>query len=160
MRLLFSTVMEGLYPPMKTYLPPVHEIERKWHLVDAEDRVLGRLASRIATVLMGKDKPCYTDFLDTGDFLIVINADKVKLTGNKWENKTYYSHSGYPGGLKQIKARELLDKHPEQLMKLAVKGMLPKNKLGRRMLKKLKVYAGSDHPHQAQKPEPLVLGED
>jgi len=152
--------MEGLYCPMKTYLPPVHEIERKWYLVDAEDRILGRLASRIATILMGKDKPWYTDFLDTGDFLIVINADKVKLTGNKWEGKTYYSHSGYPGGLKQIRARELLDKHPEQLVKLAVKGMLPKNKLGRRMLKKLKVYAGNDHPHQAQKPEPLVLGED
>ena len=125
--------------------------------MDAEERVLGRLASRIASVLMGKEKPCYTAFLDTGDFLIVINADKVKLTGNKWDKKIYYSHSGYPGGLKQISARELLDKHPEQLMKKAVKGMLPRNKLGRRMFKKLKVYAGGDHPHQAQKPEPLVV---
>lgn len=156
----FDGFLEGLHPRMKTYLPSVHDIERKWFLVDAEERVLGRLASRIASVLMGKEKPCYTAFLDTGDFLIVINADKVKLTGNKWENKTYYSHSGYPGGLKTIQARELLGKHPEQLMKLAVKGMLPKNKLGRKMFKKLKVYAGSDHPHQAQKPEPLVLGEN
>ena len=160
--LLFRTVMQSLgsNSPMKTYLPRVHEIDRKWYLVDAEERVLGRLASRIASVLMGKEKPCYTAFLDTGDFLIVINADKVKLTGNKWDKKIYYSHSGYPGGLKQISARELLDKHPEQLMKKAVKGMLPRNKLGRRMFKKLKVYAGGDHPHQAQKPEPLVLGEE
>ena len=142
---------------MKTYLPPVNEIDRKWYVVDAEDRILGRLASRIASILMGKEKPWYTDFLDTGDFLIVVNADKVRLTGKKWESKTYYSHSGYPGGLKQIRAKDLLNKHPERLMRLAVKGMLPKNKLGRRMLKKLKVYAGSDHPHQAQKPEPLVF---
>ena len=142
---------------MKTYIKPVNEIERKWYLVDAEDRILGRLASRIATILMGKDKPWYCDFLDTGDFLIVVNADKVMLTGKKWENKMYYSHSGYPGGLKEIRAKDLLGKHPERLMKFAVKGMLPKNKLGRKMLKKLKVYAGSDHPHQAQKPEPLVF---
>ncbi|MCZ6486350.1 MAG: 50S ribosomal protein L13 [Acidobacteria bacterium] len=142
---------------MKTYIKPVSEIERKWYLVDAEDRVLGRLASRIASILMGKEKPWYCDFLDTGDFLIVVNADKVMLTGKKWEQKTYYAHSGYPGGLKEIRAKELLSKHPERLMTFAVKGMLPKNKLGRKMLKKLKVYAGSDHPHQAQKPEALVF---
>ncbi|MCH8820831.1 MAG: 50S ribosomal protein L13 [Acidobacteria bacterium] len=142
---------------MKTYLPPVKEIDRRWYLVDAEDRVLGRLATRLATILMGKDKAWYTDFLDTGDFLVVVNADKVRLTGKKWENKTYYRHSGYPGGLKQIKAKDLLVKHPEDLLRLAVKGMLPKNKLGKKMIKKLKVYAGSDHPHQAQKPESLLL---
>ncbi|MDA2927339.1 50S ribosomal protein L13 [Acidobacteria bacterium AH-259-G07] len=142
---------------MKTYLPKVDEIERKWYVVDAEGQVLGRLASRIASILMGKRKPWYTDFLETGDFIIVVNADKVKLTGKKWEKKNYYSHSGYPGGLKQITAKELRDKHPERLVKLAVKGMLPKNKLGRRTLKKLKVYAGSEHPHRAQKPEPLTF---
>lgn len=142
---------------MKTYLPKVDEIERKWYVVDAEGQVLGRLASRIASILMGKEKPWYTDFLETGDFIIVVNADKVKLTGKKWEKKNYYSHSGYPGGLKQITAKELRDKHPERLLKLAVKGMLPKNKLGRRMLKKLKVYAGSEHPHRAQKPELLTF---
>ena len=142
---------------MKTYLPPVKEIERRWYLVDAEGRVLGRLASRLAMILMGKDKAWYTDFLDTGDFLVVVNADKVRLTGKKWEDKSYYNHSGYPGGLKEIKAKDLLAKHPEDLLRLAVKGMLPKNKLGKKMIKKLKVYAGSDHPHQAQKPESLVL---
>ncbi len=142
---------------MKTYIKPVNEIERKWYLVDAEDRILGRLASRIASILMGKEKPWYCDFLDTGDFLIVVNADKVMLTGKKWEKKTYYAHSGYPGGLKEILAKDLLSKHPERLMTFAVKGMLPKNKLGRKMLKKLKVYAGSDHPHQAQKPEALMF---
>ena len=142
---------------MKTYLKPVNEIDRKWYLVDAEDRILGRLASRIASILMGKEKPWYCDFLDTGDFLIVVNAEKIMLTGNKWEDKIYYSHSGYSGGLKEIRAKDLRSKHPERLMRFAVKGMLPKNKLGRKMLKKLKVYAGSDHPHQAQKPEALVF---
>jgi len=144
---------------MKTYLPSVAEIEsgRRWYLVDAEGQVLGRLATRIATVLMGKDKPSYTAFLDTGDFLIVVNAEKVKLTGKKWESKTYYSHSGYPGGLKEMKAEKLSSGSPERLVTLAVKGMLPKNKLGQKMLKKLKVYAGDSHPHQAQQPEPLAL---
>ncbi|MEE8349137.1 MAG: 50S ribosomal protein L13 [Acidobacteriota bacterium] len=142
---------------MKTYLPSVKEMERKWYLVDAEDRVLGRLASRLAIILMGKDKAWYTDFLDTGDFLVVVNADKVRLTGKKWDNKIYYRHSGYPGGLKETKAKDLLVKHPEDLLLFAVKGMLPKNKLGKKMIKKLKVYAGSDHPHQAQAPEALVL---
>lgn len=126
-----------------------------WHVVDAENQVLGRMASRIASVLMGKEKAWYTDFLETGDFVIVVNAEKVKLTGRKWESKYYYSHSGYPGGLKQTTAKELRDSRPEQIIRLAVKGMLPKNKLGKKILKKLKVYSGSQHPHEAQKPEPL-----
>jgi large subunit ribosomal protein L13 len=142
---------------MKTYLPKVDEIDRKWYVVDAEARVLGRIASRVATVLMGKEKPIYTDFLDTGDFVVVVNADKLKLTGRKLEEKKYYRHSGYPGGLREATAGQVLDKHPERLIQLAVKGMLPKNKLGRRMLKRLKVYAGGEHPHQAQQPEPLTF---
>ncbi len=140
---------------MKTYFPKASEIERKWYVVDAENQVVGRLATRIASVLMGKDKPCYTDFLDTGDFVIVVNADKVRLTGKKWSSKVYYSHSGYPGGLKESRAEELLSRHPERLLQLAVKGMLPKTKLGRGMFKKLKVYAGNQHPHEAQEPEAL-----
>ncbi|GAB4233936.1 MAG: 50S ribosomal protein L13 [Acidobacteriota bacterium] len=142
---------------IKTFLPDVESIERRWYVVDATDQVVGRLASRIATILMGKDKPIYTDFLDTGDFVIVVNADKVKFTGSKWDDKVYYRHSGRPGGLREIGAREMLAKHPERLLQLAVKGMLPKNKLGRHMLKRLKVYAGPEHPHQAQQPEPLSL---
>ncbi len=140
---------------MKTYFPKASEIERKWYVVDAENQVVGRLATRIASVLMGKDKPCYTDFLDTGDFVIVVNAEKVRLTGKKWSAKVYYSHSGYPGGLKESRAEELLSRHPERLLQLAVKGMLPKTKLGRGMFKKLKVYAGNQHPHEAQEPEVL-----
>lgn len=140
---------------MKTYLPPTEAIERNWYVVDAENQVLGRLASRIASVLMGKEKPCYTDFLDTGDFVIVVNAEKVRLTGKKWEEKVYYSHSGRPGGLKQVTARQLWNKAPERLIEFAVRGMLPKNKLGRRMLRKLKVYSGPSHPHQAQQPKTL-----
>lgn len=142
---------------MNTFLPKIDEVERRWFVVDASDQVLGRLASVLATVLMGKNKPTYTSFLDTGDYVVVINAEKVRLTGNKWEEKTYYSHSGYPGGLKQINARELLVKHPERLVEFAVRGMLPKTKLGRKMLKKLKVYRGPDHPHQAQQPQTLTV---
>jgi len=142
---------------MGTYFPKSSEIEKKWYVVDAEDQVVGRLASRIASVLMGKDKPCYTDFLDTGGFVVVVNAEKVRLTGKKWSDKVYYSHSGYPGGLKQIRAEDLLNQHPERLLQLAVKGMLPKTKLGRSMFKKLKVYAGNQHPHQAQNPEVLTF---
>ncbi len=142
---------------MKTFLPRVASIERKWFVVDGRDRVLGRIASRVASILMGKEKPTYTDFMDTGDFVIVINADRIKLTGKKYQEKMYYSHSGYPGGLKKISAGELLKKHPKRLVEYAVKGMLPKNKLGKKMLKKLKVYAGQDHPHQAQKPVARVL---
>ena len=142
---------------MKTYLPKVADLEKKWWLVDAEGRVLGRLATQVAMVLMGKNKAEYTDFLDTGDFVVVINAGKVRLTGNKLDQKSYYRHSGYPGGLKDTSARDLLKKHPDRIITLAVKGMLPKTKLGRQMLKKLKVYGAADHPHQAQQPEPLSL---
>lgn len=125
--------------------------------MDASDQVLGRLATRLATLLMGKDRPNYTDFLDTGAFVIVVNADKVRLTGKKWSQKVYYSHSRYPGGLKEITAESLLRRYPDRLVRLAVRGMLPKNKLGKRMIRKLKIYAGADHPHQAQKPESLAL---
>ncbi len=140
---------------MKTFLPKVDERERKWYVVDAEAQVLGRLASRVAAVLMGKTKPTYSDFLDTGDFVVVLNADKVRLTGKKLDDKIYYSHSGHPGGLAAVTARRLQAKHPERLVEAAVRGMLPKTKLGRRMIKRLKVYAGDQHPHQAQQPQPL-----
>ena len=126
-------------------------------MVDADDQVLGRMATRIASFLMGKEKPIYTDFLDTGDFVVVVNIDKVKLSGKKWDDKFYYSHSGYPGGLKQISAAKLMDKHPDRVIKHAVKGMLPKNKLGKQMLKRLKVYTGPEHPHSAQKPQTLTF---
>jgi len=142
---------------MKTFLPKVESLDRQWFLVDASDQVLGRIASGIASVLMGKGKPTYTDFLDTGDFVVVINAEKVKLTGKKWDDKVYYSHSGYPGGLKEVSARRMLEKHPERIVQFAVKGMLPKNKLGSRMLKRLKVYSGEEHPHVAQQPEALAF---
>jgi len=125
--------------------------------VDAEGETLGRLASRIAPILKGKHKPIYTPHLDCGDFVIVINADKVRVTGRKLDQKMYHHHSGYPGGLKSISLRDQLDKHPERVIEAAVKGMLPKNKLGRRMFKKLKVYASATHPHEAQRPKPLEL---
>ncbi len=141
----------------KTYMAKKGEVERKWYLVDAKDKTLGRLASKIAVILMGKHKPQYTPHVDCGDFVVVINADKVKLTGQKWEKKIYYWHSGYLGGLKSRTAKEMLEKKPEYLIYHAVKGMLPKNNLARRMLKKLKVYAGENHPHQAQKPEPIEI---
>ena len=131
------------------------DVEKKWYVVDASGKVLGRLANKIAVVLMGKHKPTYTPHVDTGDYVIVVNADKVVLTGKKLDQKKYYRHSGYPGGLKELTARQMFEKHPEKVIYLAVKRMLPKNKLGRKMLKKLKVYAGPEHPHQAQKPEPL-----
>ncbi len=142
---------------MKTYLPKVDSIERKWRLVDADGQTVGRLATRVATILMGKDKPTYTDFLDTGDFVIIVNAEKVRLSGNKWEEKTYYSHSGRPGGLKETSAKSMLAKHPDRIIQQAVKGMLPKSKLGKQMIRKLKIYAGSSHPHRAQKPEALAV---
>ena len=141
----------------KTRMVKKEEVERKWYLVDAKDKTLGRLASKIATILMGKHKPYYTPHVDCGDFVVVINADKVKLTGAKWEKKIYYWHTGYLGGLKSRTAKQMLEKKPEFLIWHAVKGMLPKNNLARRMLKKLKVYAGEHHPHQAQKPEPLDI---
>ncbi len=142
---------------MTTYLTPVKEIERKWFVVDAQSLVLGRLASEIATRLRGKHKPNYSTFQDVGDFVVVVNADKVRLTGRKLENKMYYHHSGYIGGLKECTAQELLDKDPEQVVYKAVKGMLPKTSLGRTQLKKLKVYAGENHPHESQQPEELKL---
>ncbi|MFZ0429280.1 MAG: 50S ribosomal protein L13 [Acidobacteriota bacterium] len=142
---------------MKTVLPKLSELNRTWYVVDAADQVLGRLASRVATILMGKDKPTYTDFLDTGDFVIVVNASRVRLTGKKLDDKMYYRHSGYPGGLRETNARRLLEKHPDRVLQLAVKGMLPKNKLGSRMLKRLKVYESDEHPHQAQQPRPLTF---
>ena len=142
---------------MKTYLP--REIHRNWWVIDATDQVLGRLASRIALLLMGKRKPEYTPHLDTGDFVVVVNAEKVRLTGKKLDQKMYYRHSGYPGGLKVRTARQMLQSHPERVIQLAVKRMLPKNRLGRRMLKRLKVYAGPVHPHAAQKPRFLDLSQ-
>ncbi|HCZ07422.1 MAG TPA: 50S ribosomal protein L13 [Thermotogae bacterium] len=134
-----------------------HEVEHKWYVVDLDGKVLGRAAAQIAKILMGKHKSEYTPHVDTGDYVIVVNADKVVLTGKKLDQKVYYRHSGYPGGIKATKARDLLAKHPERLVYLAVKGMLPKNRLGRRMLKKLKIYSGPDHPHEAQKPERLEI---
>ncbi|MFB3904316.1 MAG: 50S ribosomal protein L13 [Acidobacteriota bacterium] len=142
---------------MKTFVPQVDAIERKWYVIDAADQVLGRVASRVASILMGKEKAYYTDFLETGDFVVVVNAGSIRLTGKKWEQKVYRSHSGYPGGLKEITARDLFQKHPERLMEYAVRGMLPKTKMGDKLIRKLKVYAGADHPHQAQKPQPLSL---
>ncbi len=138
---------------MKTFLPKPDQIERRWLIVDATDQSLGRLASKIALLLQGKRKSIYTPHIDTGDFVIVINADKVKLTGKKWDQKVYYRHSFYPGGLKARTAREIFQKNPAALVRLTVRRMLPKNRLGRKMLKRLKVYTGPEHPHQAQKPE-------
>lgn len=138
---------------MKSYMAKPNEIERKWHLIDAEDKVLGRLASEVAAILRGKNKPIYTPHVDTGDFVIIINADKIKLTGKKLDQKNYEYHTGYPGGLKSIPYRTMIKEKPEKIIELAVKGMLPKNRLGRQMIKKLKVYSGYEHNHEAQKPE-------
>jgi large subunit ribosomal protein L13 len=142
---------------MKTYQAKKENVERNWHVIDAEGKVLGRLASEIAKRLRGKDKPVYTPYVDTGDFLIVVNAGKVQLTGRKLTDKMYYHHSGYPGGIKQMAAGKMLLEKPTGALRLAVKGMLPKNSLGRAMLKKLKIYAGSDHGHAAQCPQVLEL---
>jgi len=132
-------------------------VERNWYVVNAEDHVLGRLASRIATVLRGKHKPTFSPHVDGGDFVIVTNADKIKLTGNKLLKKRYLRHSGYPGGMKETRLEEMLAKHPDRVIRRAVWGMLPKGSLGRSQIKKLKVYTSQDHPHQAQKPEPLPM---
>ncbi len=140
---------------MKTYLTKPGSVEREWLIVDAEGQTLGRLASRLAAILRGKHKPEFSPSVDVGDFIIVINAEKIRVTGRKMEQKKYYRHSGYPGGLREIKLVDQLEKHPTRVIKLAVRGMLPRNRLGRSMLKKLKVYAGPDHPHQAQQPKPL-----
>ena len=142
---------------MFTFQVKKEQIKRGWYLVDAEGEILGRLASKIASVLRGKDKPIFTPHLDTGEFVVVINAGKVKLTGRKLQEKKYYHHSGYPGGIKSITAKELIQKKPEELIRKAVRGMLPKNRLGRKLLKKLKVYSGHDHPHQAQQPKKMEL---
>ncbi len=142
---------------MKTYDAKKGEIEHSWYVVDAESKVLGRLATRVADVLRGKHKPIFTPYVDTGDFVVVINAEKIHLTGTKMDNKKYYRHSGYPGGLKITTPAELLRKKPEAIIMHAVKGMLPKTKLGRQQFKKLKVYAGKDHPHQAQQPSELKV---
>jgi large subunit ribosomal protein L13 len=140
---------------MRTYSPSAKDITREWFVVDAEGQTLGRLATRIATVLRGKHKPTFTPHLDMGDHVIVVNADKIVLTGSKGEQKLYHSHSGYPGGIRSVPFATMLEKQPTQLVEKAVKGMLPKNKLGRAMGSKLKVYAGPDHPHAAQQPSPL-----
>jgi len=137
---------------MKTFTAHKGEVPRNWYLVDAQGKVLGRLASRIAMVLRGKTKPVFTPHMDTGDFVVVVNAAQVQLTGRKLDNKIYYRHSGYIGGLKEISARRQLQKKPEEVLRHAVRGMLPKNSLGRKLLKKLKIYAGAAHPHQAQQP--------
>ena len=142
---------------MKTFVAKENEVKKDWYLVDAENKILGRLATQIAMRLRGKHKPIFTPHADTGDFIVVINAEKVALTGKKWDKKLYYRHSGYIGGLKEISAKKLLEKKPEDVLRFAVRGMLPKNSLGRRQLKKLKIYTGSDHPHQAQQLEALEI---
>lgn len=136
-----------------TYMAKPNEVERKWYLVDAEGKTLGRLASEVAAILRGKHKPEFTPHVDTGDFVVIVNADKIHLTGKKISQKIYYRHSGHPGGLKSATAAEMLDKKPVQMVEIAIKGMLPKTRLGRQQAAKLKVYAGSEHPHQAQQPE-------
>ncbi|MEE2044171.1 MULTISPECIES: 50S ribosomal protein L13 [Nocardiopsidaceae] len=142
---------------MRTYSPKPSDVQRQWHVVDATDLVLGRMASQVATLLRGKHKPYYAPHIDTGDFVIVVNADKVALTGKKLEQKKAYRHSGYPGGLRSVAYVDLLENNPERAIEKAVKGMLPKGSLGRQMAKKLKVYAGAEHPHQAQQPVPFAI---
>ena len=144
---------------MRTYSPKPADVQRQWYVIDATDVVLGRLASQVAQLLRGKHKPIYAPHLDTGDFVVIVNADKVALTGSKREQKKAYRHSGYPGGLRATTYTELLEKHPERAVEKAVRGMLPKNSLGRQMLRKLKVYAGPEHPHTAQKPQPYTIGQ-
>lgn len=139
---------------MSTPFPSAKEIERRWWIVDAEGQVLGRLATTVARLLMGKHKPTFTPFLDVGDHVVVVNAGKVAMTGNKVEDKKYYRYSGFPGGLNETSARRMLEEHPERVVEFAIKGMLPKNSLGRQMYRKLRVYAGDEHPHDAQSPEP------
>lgn len=143
---------------MKTHFPSQGEIVRKWHVVDAADQVLGRVASQAAMILMGKHKPTYTTFLDTGDHVIVINAAKIRVTGNKEQQKVYRRHSGYPGGLSEVGMTKVRATQPARIVEQAIAGMLPKTKLGKQMYRKLKVYAGDRHPHQAQKPEALAIG--
>lgn len=142
---------------MQSYVPKPDEIRREWVVMDASDQVLGRLATEVARLLRGKHKPDFTPFLDTGDFVVVVNADRVRMTGNKIDDKKYYRHSGRPGSLKVETAKERMNKYPERVIQAAVWGMLPKNRLGRKLLRKLKVYSGPDHPHQAQQPKNYVF---
>jgi large subunit ribosomal protein L13 len=142
---------------VKTFSAKPQDIERKWFVVDAQGQTLGRLATRIATLLRGKHKPIYTPHMDCGDYVIVVNADKIQVTGQKLEQKMYYRHSGYPGGLRQVSLRRQLQVHPDRVIEAAVRGMLPKNRLGRKMFRKLKIYAGPTHPHEAQQPTALEL---
>jgi large subunit ribosomal protein L13 len=142
---------------VRTYTPKPTDVQRQWYVIDATDVVLGRLASQVAQLLRGKHKPIYAPHLDTGDFVVIVNAEKVALSGNKLEQKRAYRHSGYPGGLRSMNYADLLAKHPERAVEKAIKGMLPKNSLGRKMFGKVKVYAGPDHPHQAQKPVPFEI---
>jgi large subunit ribosomal protein L13 len=144
---------------MKTVIPSLPGIERDWHVIDANGAVLGRVASQAALILMGKHKPRYTPFLDTGDHVVIVNAAKIKLTGNKENQKLYRRHSGYPGGLTETLARRVRETRPERMLEEAISGMLPKNKLGKQMYRKLNVYAGDKHPHQAQKPSELTVGQ-
>ena len=141
----------------KTYVTKPEDIQRNWYVVDASGRTLGRLASEVAQIVRGKHKPIFSPSVDVGDYVIVVNAEKVRVTGRKLDQKIYHRHSGYPGGLKQVSLRRMLEEHPTRVIEHAVAGMLPKNRLGRKMMKKLKVYAGSTHPHEAQQPEPLDL---
>ncbi|MBI4615102.1 MAG: 50S ribosomal protein L13 [Planctomycetes bacterium] len=141
----------------RTYSPKPSQIERKWHLVDATDQILGRLATRLATVLMGKHKPMYAPHLDCGDHIVVVNVERIRVTGKKADQKSYWVYSGYPSGHHGTSFREMLAKHPDRILRLAVRGMLPKTQLGRHMLLKLKIYAGPEHPHAAQDPQPLDL---
>ncbi|MTI83982.1 MAG: 50S ribosomal protein L13 [Firmicutes bacterium] len=138
---------------MKTYMAKSAEVERKWYVIDASDKVLGRLATQVASILRGKHKPQFTPHVDVGDFVVIINADKVRLTGNKLQQKHMYRHSGFPGGIKSMDYKTLMEKNPEQAVRKAVEGMLPHNRLGDSLAKKLKIYRGSEHPHQAQQPE-------
>ena len=142
---------------MGTYSPTINDLKRDWYVVDADDKILGRLAAKVSHLLMGKHKPNFAYHMDNGDFVIIINAEKIKVTGNKAESKIYYRHTGYPGGIKSTNLKSMMTSHPERVIEIAVKGMLPKNKLGRKLFTKLKVYAGSEHPHQAQKPKVLEL---
>ncbi len=144
---------------MSTPFPSKKTIERSWHVIDADGQVLGRLATRVATLLMGKHKPGYAPFLDCGDHVVVVNADKIVLTGNKMNDKVYYRHTGYPGGIKEARARRVARENPERIIEAAVRGMVPKTKLGRQMLSKLRVYAGPEHPHQAQQPQPYSFAD-
>ena len=138
---------------MKSFMAKKEETKRGWVLIDVKDQIVGRAATEIATILRGKHRPTFTPHVDTGDFVVVVNAEHIKLSGKKWEDKIYYTHSGYMGGIKETPAEELKKKHPDQILMKAVKGMLPKNRLGRQLLKKLKIYAGQDHPHASQQPE-------